>query len=468
MENNQKDKENLENIKQQEIISNNDPIFNEIQEILTDQEMIQKKLIFNLPSTYMRQHIYKNIIETNEENYKLELTFPSELILKKFNITFLLIIPKKYPKQEPELYCITIFTHPHICDGRNLINDIINNEWTYENGIPIDFIINKIPKFIIKYSDYTDKSLIIGKYMLNHLYPFNFLKTLPIFFYSNPETKKIITIGDISFCLYELIEEKESKYCKLIFFLNIKEIIEIQTKQKDNLLIIKYKCEKSTQKISINSENYNIFQDILLEKMKIYKKKLGKIPDIDIKYLEKEIEDKEKELLNKDNKDIIIYKEKCLRLMDIYQQAIEYYSAVNDPKFIVVNQKIHQLIENQLLTLNTENQKKENSNNKTDITNKKEEIKKENKKINEKKDINKINKNENNNEIKIKENKKEEKNNPKKEKEKKEITKKEEKENKEQKKENEENTQLRLKINEGELNTLDVGEDDDEEEEEEK
>ena len=453
MENKIKDKENLENIKQQEIISNNDPIFNEIQEILTDQEMIQKKLI-----------------ETNEENYKLELTFPSELILKKFNVTFLLIIPKKYPKQEPELYCITIFTHPHICDGRNLINDIINNEWTYENGIPIDFIINKIPKFIIKYSDYTDKSLIIGKYMLNHLYPFNFLKTLPIFFYSNPETKKIITIGDISFCLYELIEEKESKYCKLIFFLNIKEIIEIQTKQKDNLLIIKYKCEKSTQNISINSENYNIFQDILLEKMKIYKKKLGKIPDIDIKYLEKEIEDKEKELLNKDNKDIIMYKEKCLRLMDIYQQAIEYYSAVNDPKFIDVNKKIHQLIENQLLTLNTENQDKENLNNKTDITNKKEEINKENKKINEKKDISKINKNENNNEIKIKENKKEdkkeEKNNPKKEKEKKEITKKEEKENKEQKKENEENTQLRLKINEGELNTLDVGEDDEEEEEE--
>jgi hypothetical protein len=353
--------------------------------------------------------IQKKLIETNEENYKLELTFPSELILKKFNVTFLLIIPKKYPKQEPELYCITIFTHPHICDGRNLINDIINSEWTYENGIPIDFIINKIPKFIIKYSDYTDKSLIIGKYMLNHLYPFNFLKTLPIFFYSNPETKKIITIGDISFCLYELIEEKESKYCKLIFFLNIKEIIEIQTKQKDNLLIIKYKCEKSTQKISINSENYNIFQDILLEKMKIYKKKLGKIPDIDIKYLEKEIEDKEKELLNKDNKDIIMYKEKCLRLMDIYQQAIEYYSAVNDPKFIDVNKKIHQLIENQLLTLNIENQDKENLNNKTDITNKKEEINKENKKIKEKKDINKINKNENNNEIKIKENKKEDK-----------------------------------------------------------
>ena len=140
MENNQKEKENIENMKEQNVVPNNDPVFNEIQEILMDQEMIQKKLI-----------------ESNEENYKLELIFPSELILKQFNVKFLLIIPKSYPKQEPELYCITIFTHPHICDGRNLINDIINREWTYENNIPIDFIINKIPKFIIKYSDYTDK-----------------------------------------------------------------------------------------------------------------------------------------------------------------------------------------------------------------------------------------------------------------------------------------------------------------------
>ena len=456
MENNQKEKENIENMKEQNVVPNNDPVFNEIQEILMDQEMIQKKLI-----------------ESNEENYKLELTFPSELILKKFNVKFLLIIPKEYPKKEPELYCITIFTHPHICDGRNLINDIINREWTYENNIPIDFIINKIPKFIIKYSDYTDKSLIIGKYMINHLYPFNFLKSLPIFFHLIPETNKIITIGDISLCLLELDNEKESKYCKLTFFVNIKEIIEIQTKQKNNLIIIKYKSEKSTKKININSEKYNIINDILLEKMKIYKKKLGKIPDIDIKYLEKEIEEKEKELLNKDNKNIIMYKEKCLRLMDIYQQAIEYYSAVNNPKFIDINIKIHQLIENQLLTLNPETKEKENINNTTDKTNKKEEIKNENTKIQENKDNKKIN--ENKDEIKIKENlkedKKEEKNNKKEEKEKKEIKRKEEenkknKETKEQKDENGENTQLRLQINEGELNTLDVGEDDEEEEDE--
>ena len=302
--------------------------------------------------------------------------------------------------------------------------------------------------------------------MINHIYPFDFLKNLPIFFHLIPETNKIITIGDISLCLFELDNEKESKYCKLTFFVNIKEIIEIQTKQKNNLIIIKYKSEKSTKKININSENYNIINDILLEKMKIYKKKLGKIPDIDIKYLEKEIEEKEKELLNKDNKNIIMYKEKCLRLMDIYQQAIEYYSAVNNPKFIDINIKIHQLIENQLLTLNPETKEKENINNTTDKTNKKEEIKNENTKIQENKDNNKIT--ENKNEIKVKEDLKEDK---KEEKEKKEIKRKEEenkknKEIKEQKEENGENTQLRLQINEGELNALDVGEDDGEEEDE--
>ena len=47
MENNQKEKENIENMKEQNVVPNNDPVFNEIQEILMDQEMIQKKLIEN-------------------------------------------------------------------------------------------------------------------------------------------------------------------------------------------------------------------------------------------------------------------------------------------------------------------------------------------------------------------------------------------------------------------------------------
>ena len=466
MEKNENTNQKNENV----IIISKDPIYNEIQEILTDQEMIKKKLL-----------------DQNELSYNLELIFPGELILQKHNVNFLLIIPKNYPKTEPELYCLTVFSHPHLCDGRNLINDIFNKEWTYDN-IPIDVIINRIPKFIIKNSEYNNKSLILGKYMMSHLYPISLLKNLPIFFHLIPENNNIITIGDISLCLYELEKENNFKNCKLISFINIKDIIEIQTKQKTNLILIKYKCDKTTKKLNINSQNVETIENILKEKMKIYKKKKGKLPDIDIKYLEKEIAQKEKELLNKENgeKNIVMYKEKCLRLMDLYQQSIEYYSAVNDPKFMDINIKIRKLIESNKLTSNSDNEIKDNDKEqkikeeKENISIKNEDNKiknnNETKKIEEKKDINIIKKEEkkdiNKKEIinnKINEKKEEKEKEKKKEetkKEKKEENKKvENKENKD-KKDKVDNNSLRLKIDEGEINTLDVGEDEEEEEEE--
>ena len=466
MEKNENTNQKNENV----IIISKDPIYNEIQEILTDQEMIKKKLL-----------------DQNELSYNLELIFPGELILQKHNVNFLLIIPKNYPKTEPELYCLTVFSHPHLCDGRNLINDIFNKEWTYDN-IPIDVIINRIPKFIIKNSEYNNKSLILGKYMMSHLYPISLLKNLPIFFHLIPENNNIITIGDISLCLYELEKENNFKNCKLISFINIKDIIEIQTKQKTNLILIKYKCDKTTKKLNINSQNVETIENILKEKMKIYKKKKGKLPDIDIKYLEKEIAQKEKELLNKENgeKNIVMYKEKCLRLMDLYQQSIEYYSAVNDPKFMDINIKIRKLIESNKLTSNSDNEIKDNDKEqkikeeKENISIKNEDNKiknnNETKKIEEKKDINIIKKEENKdiNKKEIINNKINEKKEEKEKEKKKEETKKEKKEenkkveNKENKdkKDKVDNNSLRLKIDEGEINTLDVGEDEEEEEEE--
>ena len=466
MEKNENTNQKNENV----IIISKDPIYNEIQEILTDQEMIKKKLL-----------------DQNELSYNLELIFPGELILQKHNVNFLLIIPKNYPKTEPELYCLTVFSHPHLCDGRNLINDIFNKEWTYDN-IPIDVIINRIPKFIIKNSEYNNKSLILGKYMMSHLYPISLLKNLPIFFHLIPENNNIITIGDISLCLYELEKENNFKNCKLISFINIKDIIEIQTKQKTNLILIKYKCDKTTKKLNINSQNVETIENILKEKMKIYKKKKGKLPDIDIKYLEKEIAQKEKELLNKENgeKNIVMYKEKCLRLMDLYQQSIEYYSAVNDPKFMDINIKIRKLIESNKLTSNSDNEIKDNDKEqkikeeKENISIKNEDNKiknnNETKKIEEKKDINIIKKEEKKdiNKKEIINNKINEKKEEKEKEKKKEETKKEKKEENKKvvikenkdKKDKDDNNSLRLKIDEGEINTLDVGEDEEEEEEE--
>ena len=461
----QKEKErNNQQNQQQQTIHQMDPIFCEIQELLAEQDMIQKKLI-----------------EQNENNYILELTFPGGITLKKFDIKFLLIIPKKYPKKEPELYCITIFSHPHLCDGRNLLNNVINSEWNNKK-YPLDFIINKIPKFIIKCEDYINNTNItIGKYNLNNTYIIEFLKNLPIYFHLIPETKEILTISDISLCLYDLIGNN-FKLCKLSFFLNIKDIINIEIKPNNNLILIKYLLDdkKKENIIDINSQICEAINSILKEKMKLYEKKSGQLPDIDINKLEKEIKEKEKDINNNN-----INMEQCQLLMNLYQQAIEYYSAINNPKFRDINIKIHQLLENtKLLENNNKDNNKENKDNiiqKDKIVNNQEENKDKNKPTeeNEKNDIKNNDKNMENKENKgkkiegkfEKEIKKEET---------KEIIKKEEKKEKEETnkskeinkdnkiEKNNENDSLRLKIDEGEIKTLDVGDDDEDEEEEDK
>ena len=63
-----------------------------------------------------------------------------------------MIINKDYPNKDPELYCLTVFSHPHLCDGRNLLNEIINGEWN-KKKLPLETLINKIPNFIIKYNE---------------------------------------------------------------------------------------------------------------------------------------------------------------------------------------------------------------------------------------------------------------------------------------------------------------------------
>ena len=463
---------------------------NEIQEILADQDIVKKKLI-----------------EENNEYYIIELIFPEEITQKNFKIKFLLMINNEYPNIEPEIYCLTSFSHPHLCDGRNLINTIINGEWS-DNMLPLETIINKIPKFIIKYNEYKDNSHSIGKFVLGKYYKINFLKELPIYFHLVSRENKILTISDISLCLYDL--DNNIGYCKLSFYTDIKCLLEVKSNKKKNIVTFTYKDISSNKKhtIKLNTPNNEAISAILKEKMKIYEKKSGKLPDIKINKVEKEIEEKEKEL--KDNYSDI---DKNLYLMSLYQKAVEYYSAINNPKFIEITNKIQNL----LRYSNSNNDKKEEVLQKedefrkeTNITNKdnqkeikpkqsdeniinKKEIKEEkkdnnkeenqnNKEVNVNKQNNKENnskkeedkeKSNNNNDNKtevkniIKNNKDNKIDNKKDFKEKKDNVKESKKDDKEKKDNKEEKKKqgLRLKIDEGELGTLDVGDEEDEEEE---
>ena len=163
---NQDDKNQNNNLNNEFIPNiNNNLIIQEVNELLMDQEQIIKK-----------------VTNCNKEYIELELSIPETLTQGKYPIIFLLKITMMYPKEEPELYCITKFSYPHVYDGRNLLKDVLKSNWNSEIH-NLDIVINRIPKFIIEFNNSLEEGylLLVGKYTINHVYPFNRIKDFPIF-----------------------------------------------------------------------------------------------------------------------------------------------------------------------------------------------------------------------------------------------------------------------------------------------
>ena len=68
--------------------------------------------------------ILKKVLNYSKVYIELELLIPESLTQIQYPIKFLLKITMNFPKEEPELYCITKFSYPHIYDGRNLLNAV--------------------------------------------------------------------------------------------------------------------------------------------------------------------------------------------------------------------------------------------------------------------------------------------------------------------------------------------------------
>ena len=173
--------------------------------------------------------IKKNNLFQKKDFFELEITILKDYIQTERNISLLIIIPFNYPRSEPEIYCLTEFCHPHISDGRNLLSDIIKTKWQ-KNIHNLEFIINKLPGFFVSFLEARKKkgNYIVGNFILNKYYSINRLKELPIFCHSitykekkmtlySVKSHKIITISEISFCMYEL-DNYHTGFCRLIFF----------------------------------------------------------------------------------------------------------------------------------------------------------------------------------------------------------------------------------------------------------
>ena len=378
--------------------SNIELITNEVNDIFAEQVLIKKK----------------NLTQ-KKDFFELEITILKDMIQTEKDISLLIIIQYTYPQSEPEIYCLTEFSSPNICDGRNLLFDIIKKKWQ-KKVHNLDYVINKLPGFFISFieSRKKNKNFIVGKFELNKLYSLDRLKELPIYFhlithkekkstFKSVKTHKIITISEISFCMYE-IDNNNKGYCKLIFFADLKDLISTKLENKKTEIEIKWKNlsnDKKSIKIEIISSNYENINKILLDNQKAFlnnnnesnenkekigiinnnnkeskeqsietnkekdiketnnksnenkiedninenkkeldKKKTGSVPNINIAMVEKQIIYIEKSINVGDDKP---NKEQVNYLMTLYQSAVAYYSALNDDKYKDFKNKIDKL-----------------------------------------------------------------------------------------------------------------------------
>ena len=341
--------------------NNNNPIIKEINELLNDQDQIIKK-----------------VLNYNKEYIELELSVSESLAQSKYPIKFLLKITMKFPKEEPELYCITKFSYPHIYDGRNLLKAVLKKKW--ENNIHnLDVIINRIPRFIIEFNNSLEEGylLLVGNYMINHIYSLDRIKLMPIFHQNVKQNErikskiikknKLLTISDLSFCLYEI----ESKHlAKLTFQANLNDLVTIKRNTQENTIIFLWKDNnKANQNVEIEilTNDTDKIKSTLLEKMelfgkeynvsqKIIKKRMGKLPCSNIEHVEKQIEKIEKDF--NDNKNINI--DLVHKLNTLYQTAVEYYSAIKSPQFQIYTEKIKSLMANKQINELIDKKKEEN------------------------------------------------------------------------------------------------------------
>ena len=315
------------------------------------------------------------------------------------NVDFLVMIGKYFPFVPPKVLCLTNFSFPNLNDGRDLLDDIMKFPWS--NQFKLQFIVTLIPKFIVEFLTKIKSGIyhVWGKFYLDEIYDYDILKNLQNKFFENAEeiiilnNKKIyeenrlILISDEYFLMFQDMGIFNIGSFKLIFLANIKSLSNIYQNSTTNTIDLKFWVKKDKfcsikLKTKLGGKILNILTENLKNNKIEYKmtnkslgKKTGKIPNIEINMVEEEINKLEIKNINFENSSPQTIK----FLLNLYEKAVDYYSALNNEKYfdymvkiqkIMGNEKISKMLnefENKLNEENNkkikENKQKENKNN---------------------------------------------------------------------------------------------------------
>ena len=308
---------------------------------------------------------FRNLIKINIDKSLIN----SNLVDKDEEIIFILLIKFNHPLSAPILYCLTKFSVPELSDGRDYLEEVLANPWIPKRKNSLKKLITLIPNFINNSLDKITKEKdlkIIGKYYLDNNYELNILKLFPHLYFGEIieivafgndkkvyDDKRIIMITEGFILLFVEKGIFESQKLKLIFWGPISSLSIIKQISNRNVLELKWKTKKDkTSLMRLKTEKYEQIFEILMDcltKKKIEFKvanessgtKKGEIPQIDIVAVEQEISKLEIKLKikGKDGSNI----ENTKQLMNLYEKAVQYYSALNDYRYQIYMRKTKKL-----------------------------------------------------------------------------------------------------------------------------
>lgn len=313
------------------------------------------------------QKIKENILITSTKKqiaddleYEIEILFPVE----KEDILFKLEIFVTRKK----IFLFTKNLKP-FNDGRDIIGDVFpeiaNN--TFKPEIKLTKLFEALKAFYEKYSkaEIKDNFNAIGKYHLGEEYNLNFISSLSGTFVgkvkmiekiNNKKTQSLClcTIGEEFLCLYEY-SKKNKDQIFLTFYASLRSLTSFKKSLVGNVLTLiwQQQCKKPYE-MKLTSQEDGIIDSMvetLIAKLRVFGVKMdikkhreGELPKIDINKVEKGIPQLENQMKFSGN--ILVFN----KLLSDYEKAVEYYSAINDPKYEIYTKKIQELLKEDRFT----------------------------------------------------------------------------------------------------------------------
>jgi len=352
----------------------------EIQEKRIESEIqsLQSNQFFNKISkkvSYEEMMIDLKYLLNKESNTVLTESQADTISGKKDTIEEILfsihILPN-FPFSSPRVYCKSAFVYPSIADGRDIIDEIINHQWSV--NMKLETIVNAIPAFLEGYLKNLNKGKILlsGNYLLDEKYDLSLFEELPVYIQKikeviningkDKEFQRVMIITDMFFLLFE--PEKwniKNNFMKLTFWSNIKALVLIKKNLNNDLCRFFWK-QKSKRvdyelRLLINIDS-NMVIDLLLSKMKNFginykvsrltnTPKEGNIPSIDIESVEEGILEQETKIEHGCSP----LKVHVEYLIDLYSKAIDYYSATNNSRYVTIKKKMQDMLSNENVSI---------------------------------------------------------------------------------------------------------------------